>query len=385
MKTRLIRHRFHQIIYSIVIFLFGPILKWMYAFRPDRKIRIDGPFLLLVNHVTAADPVLVPLSFPQQMYIVADEHLMQKGFASRLLQFFFDPIVRRKGESAVTAVKETLACLKSGFNVCIFPEGTCSFDGNNSPMLPTIGKLAKTCGATLVTYRFEGGFFTLPRWGRGIRRGKYTGHVENIYPPEMLRQMSPAEINDHIAQDLKEDAYARIQADPVDYKSRRRAEWLESGFFLCPSCLRVGTLHTSGETIACEACGLSGTLDSQYRLHGFPFSTLEAWEQFENEWLVSQVSKTDFAFSDDDAILIEADALHRRKRLCSGPLRMDRDSLTIGSYSFPFSEMAGMEIVRRNLLVFSTSDSFYQITGAKTLCSRKYFQFYRVLKGESLS
>ncbi len=385
MKTRSKRHSFHQVIFSVICFLLGPILKWMYAFRTDQKVRIEGPFLLLANHVTAADPVLVCLSFAQQMYIVADEHLMQKGFASRLLHLFFDPIIRRKGDSAVTAVKEILACLKSGFNVCIFPEGTCSFDGTNSPMLPTIGKLSKTCGATLVTYRFEGGFFTLPRWGRGIRRGKYYGHVEHIYTPDMLRQMSPDEINEHIEQDLKENAYDRIQTDPVSYKSRMRAEWLESGFFLCPSCHQVGTLHTFGETVVCKKCGITGRLDPHYRLHDFPFDTLEKWERFQNSWLTDQISREDFEFADENAILIQTDDHHRKKVICNGPLKMDRNALTIGAFPFPLSKMAGMEIVRRNLLVFSMPDSFYQVTGNKTLCTRKYFQFYRLLKGETLS
>ncbi|MDO4834962.1 MAG: lysophospholipid acyltransferase family protein [Clostridia bacterium] len=183
-------------------FLLGWILKRIYAFKTDRPKSIKGPFLVLANHVTAVDPVLLNLSFRDQMYIVASEHLMQKGLPSKLLKLLFDPIVRRKGDSAVTAVKEMLACLKAGFNVCVFPEGTCSYDGTNSPMLPTIGKLAKTSGCTLVTYRFEGGYFTLPRWGRGIRRGSYCGHIVNVYAPETLSAMSASEVNAAIEADL---------------------------------------------------------------------------------------------------------------------------------------------------------------------------------------
>ena len=163
MDRRVKRHRFHQNFTTVFRLLLSPILKRIYAFRTDRAAMLPAPFLVVANHVTAADPVLLQLSFRQQMYFVASEHLMQKGFLSRLLRFVFDPIVRRKGDSAVTAVKEMLTCLKNGQNVCVFPEGTCSFDGTNSPMLPTIGRLAKTAGVTLVTYRFEGGFFTLPR------------------------------------------------------------------------------------------------------------------------------------------------------------------------------------------------------------------------------
>ena len=71
------------------------------------------------------------------LYFVASEHLMQKGLPSRLLKLCFDPIVRRKGDTAVKTVKEMLATLKAGQNVAVFPEGSCSFNGQNEPFLPT--------------------------------------------------------------------------------------------------------------------------------------------------------------------------------------------------------------------------------------------------------
>ncbi|MBQ2202699.1 MAG: 1-acyl-sn-glycerol-3-phosphate acyltransferase, partial [Clostridia bacterium] len=213
---------------TVLITLAGPFLRRLYAFRFQKAEGIDGPFLLVANHVTAADPVLLAIAMKGHLlYFVASEHLMQKGLPSKLLKLLFDPIVRRKGDSAVTAVKEMLACLKAGFNVCVFPEGTCSYDGTNSPMLPTIGKLAKTSGCTLVTYRFEGGYFTLPRWGRGIRRGSYCGHIVNVYAPETLSAMSASEVNAAIEADLSENAYARIETSAVSYRSRCRAEYLE--------------------------------------------------------------------------------------------------------------------------------------------------------------
>ena len=236
------RHRFHQRVIDVLQVLVAPVVKRIYAFRTEFTEGLDGPFLLLANHVTAVDPVLICTSFRQQMYIVASEHLMQKGFGSRLLRFLFAPIARRKGDTAVTTVKQMLSYLKAGYNVCVFPEGTCSFDGTNPPFLPTIGKVAKAAKVSLVTYRFTGGYFTLPRWGRGIRRGAYAGHTVRIYSPDELKTMSDGEINAHIRADLEENAYARQAQNPVAYRSRRRAELLESAFFLCPQCRRVGTL-----------------------------------------------------------------------------------------------------------------------------------------------
>ena len=380
MNTRVKRHRFHQNCITLLHALAAPIVKRIYAFRTDRAVRLDAPFLVVANHVTAADPILLCTSFKQQMYIVASEHLMQKGFVSRLLRFFFDPIVRRKGDSAVTAVKEMLGCLKAGLNVCVFPEGTCSFDGTNEPMLPTIGKLAKAAKAALVTYRFEGGFFTLPRWGKGIRRGDFYGHIVNVYAPDALRAMDDDEINAHITEDLSENAYAREAETHAVYRSERRAEFLESAFFLCPACKRVGTIRTQGAAIRCS-CGLSGTLDAQYRLTGFPFETLPAWDAMQTDWLTAQAQDPGFSLTDENAALAETDAKHRKVALAAGTLSMTQTTLSVGDRAFALDEIADMELVRRNLLVFSTREGHYQISGLPACNTRKYMQLYRIRKG----
>ena len=75
--TRIKRHRFHQRCFTAARTLFAPFLRRIYAFRTDSPVTIDGPFLAVANHVTAADPVLLCTSFRQQMYIVASEHLLQ--------------------------------------------------------------------------------------------------------------------------------------------------------------------------------------------------------------------------------------------------------------------------------------------------------------------
>ena len=44
-------------------------------------ISVEGPILLIPNHVTSWDPVLVAMSLRnKQVYYVASEHLFRKGF-----------------------------------------------------------------------------------------------------------------------------------------------------------------------------------------------------------------------------------------------------------------------------------------------------------------
>ncbi len=383
METRIKRNRMQLRIQKILALIAGSFLRRLYAFHYPKEMTLEGPFLIVANHVTAADPVLLALSLKNYMlYTVASEHLMQKGIGSKIMNFVYAPIVRRKGDTAVKTVKEMLATLKAGLNVAVFPEGTCSFDGTNSPFLPTIGKLARTARCALVTYRFEGGFFTLPRWGKGIRRGDFYGHVVHVYTPDALKAMSDAEINAHIEEDLNENAYARMKESPVAYKSRHRAEYLESAFFLCPNCRRVGTLRTEGDRIACS-CGLSGTLDAHYALRGMPLQTLPEWDRMQEEWLSEAANAPDFAFADDGVKLWENDDAHRRKKLCTGTMSMSREGLSIGNRKFALADIANMELVRRNLLVFSTQNGHYQAKGSDRQNSRKYMLLYRIWKGTS--
>ena len=100
-------------------------------------------YIVLSNHVTDYDPILVALSFPKQMYFVASEHLLRKGIASKLLMHFIKPIIHMKGRQGAKTVKQMLRTLQEGNSVCIFPEGNRSFNGVTMEMQASIAKVAK--------------------------------------------------------------------------------------------------------------------------------------------------------------------------------------------------------------------------------------------------
>ena len=60
-------------------------------------LHVDGPALIVPNHVSAWDPLLVAMSLrDKQAYFVASEHLFRMGPVSKLLEFVVAPIPRRK-------------------------------------------------------------------------------------------------------------------------------------------------------------------------------------------------------------------------------------------------------------------------------------------------
>lgn len=185
------------------------------------KTNVKGPYLLVSNHVTNWDPILVACSFPEQTYFVTSEHLLRAGLGGKLVGWLQSPIPRQKSGSAASTVLTMMRYLRRGMNVCVFPEGNRTWDGVTAEFLPSIGKLARSSGASLVTYKLTGGYFASPRWaGNSIRRGKMHGEAVRVYSPEELRAMSPQEINERIVSDLHEDAYERQRKNPCALRER---------------------------------------------------------------------------------------------------------------------------------------------------------------------
>ena len=345
-------------------------------------IHVDGPILLVPNHVCAWDPLLVSISLrDKQIYFVASEHLFRLGFVSNVIDYLVAPIPRRKASTGMDAVKACLRHLKAGHSVCVFAEGEQCWAGQNNPIFPATGKLAKSSGVTLVTYRLEGGYLSLPRWGKGIRRGRVHGHPVGIYPPEVLQTMTAQEVNDLINRDIYEDAWERQRQEPIPYRGKNRAEGMERAVFLCPRCRRIGTLRTKGNRIFCS-CGL----DLEYLETGFyrpdqPFSEIAEWDAWQKEALRSRDFTREgpdgLLFSDGGVSLYRVGAGHQEELLGSGVLQQYEDRLECAGFRFPLKDISNMAEVLAARLLLSARGEYYEIRSKTDLCFRKYLEVWR--------
>ena len=75
----------HKFFYSFFRPLVTPYLKWKFNIESIPVGDISGPCIILSNHNTDFDPLLIALSFPRQMYFVASEHIFRWGLASKLI------------------------------------------------------------------------------------------------------------------------------------------------------------------------------------------------------------------------------------------------------------------------------------------------------------
>ena len=122
-----------------------------YQFQTDKLPKTDEPYIVMANHLTEADIIMVARAFPQHMYYVAGEHLRRSKIGG-LIEWAQHPIFEFKGAGAVEVVREITRRVKRGNNVIIFPEGSRSFNGETIKLPLSAAKIVKMakCGIQVV-------------------------------------------------------------------------------------------------------------------------------------------------------------------------------------------------------------------------------------------
>ncbi len=382
----------HKKIWTLARIFLGPPILHFFRCTSEPAENLPEPYIVLPNHTCDLDPALVGMSFSHQMYFVASEHVYRKGLISKILFYCFCPIAKIKGASDKLMVLNVLKHIREKKNVCIFPEGDRSFNGKTGEIADAIGKLVKISGANLVTYKISGGYFTNPRWGYGIRKGKMSGRVQKIYTKEELSLMSPEQITTVIRNDLSENAYEVQAVQHIKFKGKKLAEGMESAFCVCPECKQIDVIQTKGNKISCRNCGPL----SIYNEYGyfenikqsFSFKTTEEWDSWQENYFV-QLSKSPSAtacyFSDTDVELFLFNSEHTDSSLGKGTLSLSHNGLVFKSdnteLELPVEKIPDMAMYGKKGLVFSDADNnHYELHSEELINVRKYIFVWKNLR-----
>ncbi|NIL95999.1 MAG: 1-acyl-sn-glycerol-3-phosphate acyltransferase [Planctomycetales bacterium] len=122
----------------------------------------EGGVLLVSNHQSHLDPVLVGLSCRRRLNYLARSTLFAFPPFRWLIQSLDAIPIEREG-IGMGGLKETLRRLRREEMVLIFPEGTRTANGEVAPLKPGFCVLARKGRAPLLPVAIEGAFAAWPR------------------------------------------------------------------------------------------------------------------------------------------------------------------------------------------------------------------------------
>lgn len=378
--------RRHKLLWNVVYYPVRLFMRLRYNYRP--KVQpICAPALIVSNHVTDLDPLFLALTVRNFCYFVASEHVFRKN--GKLLHWAQAPIIRMKGTTAGDTALTAIRRMRAGFSVALFAEGNRTFNGATVDIVESTAKLARICGASLVTHRFRGGYLTSPRWsGNSVRRGLFTGEIVRVVPPDELKAMTPAQIADIIRGDIYEDAYATQKEWKIPYVGKNLAEHIERAVCVCPKCESLGTIHSAGDRFSCEACGLTGTYTPEGWLEGdeLPFRTVLDWDRWQAQKLQAMADaagdETPIA-SDDDIDLCEVLDDFEEVPREHGRLRIFRDRFELSNRRILFRDISGIAINGPQTVTFTTEGHHFTLKSDRVRNLRKYLTLYHAVTARS--
>lgn len=182
-----------------------PLFSLWFRFRARgaEKIPAEGGALLLINHQSFLDPMLVGLPIPRAVSYLARDSLFRVPFVGWWLsKTHVIPINR---ESAGTAsIRAAVDRLRQGAIVGIFPEGTRSTDGQLGELKPGFLALVRRAKVPVFPVGVAGGAHAMPRGAWFVRPKHCCVVFGDPITPEMVELYSGREREEALIELVRE-------------------------------------------------------------------------------------------------------------------------------------------------------------------------------------
>lgn len=133
----------------------------------QQNIPRDGPFIIVANHSSLLDPVILGVSIKPKIIFVAAAYLFEIRWLGYLLRKANSIPVQR--ENDIKAIKQLLKILQQGMVLGFFPEGGVDRQKDDLPIKAGAAYLATKVGVPIVPIRIKGADKVLPRGAKFIR------------------------------------------------------------------------------------------------------------------------------------------------------------------------------------------------------------------------
>lgn len=141
--------------------LFCAILRYRAYGREN--IPRHGGVLIVSNHQSYMDPMLIGVGLQRQIHIMARKSLFYKSIFFRWFIESLNAFPLNEGGRDSGALREAIRRLTSGNVVLVFPEGTRTWDGSIGELHSGIGLIAQRSGSPVVPAVIHGAYEAWPR------------------------------------------------------------------------------------------------------------------------------------------------------------------------------------------------------------------------------
>ena len=156
-----------------VSFMFRPLFLVRRVVPRPRKDKWDalpdGPVLLCPNHQSYLDPAFLQLVLKRRVTFVMTDSFYRVKYANVAFRLI-GALPVAKGRMAWSTMRLTVALLRSGRSVVVFPEGRLSTTGELSPAQRGVAVIARRANVPVVPCAIEGSRFAWPRGARWLHR-----------------------------------------------------------------------------------------------------------------------------------------------------------------------------------------------------------------------
>jgi 1-acyl-sn-glycerol-3-phosphate acyltransferase len=197
---------------------------WSFRSQGRPNVPRTGPVLLIANHQSFLDPILVGLAARRHLCYLARKTLFKNPAFAWLIRMHNAVPIDQEGIGK-EGIKAILQQLQRGQAVVVFPEGNRTDDGDMQPLKPGIQLLIKRTEAQILPVGIAGAYDAWPRWRayplpaplflpacRGCLAVSIGKPLEARRFAEMPREQSLAELHDAIAVEWRRAQRLRRQS-----------------------------------------------------------------------------------------------------------------------------------------------------------------------------
>jgi len=221
--------------------------------RRHVKLPKRGPLLLVSNHPSPWDPIIVPWSVNRQVHNLGTDQLLRVPYFGWMMPYF-SMIPFKKGMKDPAALAEVERRIRRGDCCLIFAEGDRTWTGRSNPVKPGIGRLAKRLGVPVGFCRITTGHMMWPRWAKHPRSVPII--IEHRACKTYPSSATPEQITADVAKYISVDPYE--VALPKRSFGRKLAVGFPEFMWACPLCFHHDSLALvdgDDDAVRCHGCG----------------------------------------------------------------------------------------------------------------------------------